>query len=257
MQLHLILHGLGPAPSRASEREALYWLSEETFARVLEIASASRNKIAITFDDGNDTDATIALPALQRAGMTATFFILSDSIGQPGFVGEDDIRALRRAGMEIGSHGAAHLCWPQASDAEIADDVSRSVERLEDILGEKVTAVAVPFGVCDLRVLRVLRELGIGRVHTSFRGPDTGESWIVHRNCLTSAMPQRAIETLLTRRYGARDCAMAFLRAWRHVGWAALWPARPSHFKPFEIQYEQPSPHRPRRHAPMETLLKN
>jgi peptidoglycan/xylan/chitin deacetylase (PgdA/CDA1 family) len=254
MQLHLILHGLGPVPAHASEREARYWLSTETFARVLDLAAASRNRVAITFDDGNDTDVRLALPALRRAGMTATFFILSDSIGRPGFVGEDDIRALRHAGMEIGSHGAAHLCWTKASDEEIARDVTRSIARLEDILGEEVTSVAVPFGDCDLRVLRVLRGLGIGRVHTSFRGPDSDESWIVHRNCLMAEMPDRAIETLLMRRYGMRDYAMAFLRAFRHVSWAAFWPAMPSRFKPFEIQFEQPSPHRPAPHVPWGTL---
>jgi peptidoglycan/xylan/chitin deacetylase (PgdA/CDA1 family) len=225
MKLCLLFHGLGPPPARVCDMEAPYWLPSETFRRVLEIARASPNRTEITFDDGNDSDVHIALPALLETGMTAAFFIPTDRIDQPGFVSTADIRGLRQAGMKIGSHGCAHIRWTEVSDEAIADDVMRSVERLENILGEPVRSVAIPYGDCDLRVLRVLRRLGIARVYSSFRGPNTGGPWLVRRDCIKAQIPATAIERLLTRKYGARDAALSLLRVCRRVGWAGLLPA--------------------------------
>lgn len=256
MKLCLLFHGLGKPPAHVDAREALYWLTEERFAHVLDCAKRTANRIAITFDDGNESDLTIALPLLQRAGMTASFYIPTDRIGTKGYLDEDGIRALRNAGMGIGSHGCAHIEWTKAPDADVVHDVMHSVERLEAILDEPVRSVAVPFGECDLRVLRLLRGLGIERVYTSFRGPQWGERWLVRRDCMLAEMDETAIEGLLMRRYGFADAGLSFLRSFRHVGRAALWPAGQRGFNPFEIQYEQPSPPLSARHAPWGTPLK-
>lgn len=215
----LMMHGLGTPPATITDAERRYWLPEATFAEIVALAGEAR----LTIDDGNATDVSIALPALRRAGLTASFFIPSDRIGTPGYVSEDDIRALHAAGMEIGSHGCAHVCWTQVSDAQIAHDVMHSIERLSAIIGAPVRTVAVPFGDCDRRVLRVLRSLGVSRVYTSFPGP--GGAWIVRRYCIKADVPLAAIRRLLTTNPSPADRAMAFLRTWRHAGTATLWSA--------------------------------
>jgi peptidoglycan/xylan/chitin deacetylase (PgdA/CDA1 family) len=225
MRICLMLHGLGPPPPGISEFEARYWLPPEQFAQIVDLVRHTHNQVHFTFDDGNASDARIALPALRNAGLCASFFILTDHIGQPGHVSEGDIRTLRAAGMEIGSHGCAHISWMQVPDETIAQDVTRSIARLSSILGERVETVAVPFGDCDLRVLRVLRALGIRRVYTSFRGPCRKDAWLVRRHCITADMPEVAIRELLTKRYTAIDAATAFLREWKHAGRASLWAA--------------------------------
>ena len=225
MKICLMLHGLGPPPPHISAGEARYWLSAERFAYILELVRRSPNPVHITIDDGNASDLRIALPALRETGLSASFFIPSDRIGQAGYLGEADIRELRAAGMEIGSHGCAHITWTQVADEIIAQDVTRSVARLSSILGERVETVAVPFGECDLRVLRVLRTLGIRRVYTSFRGPCRKDAWIVRRNCITADLPETAIRDLLMKSHTAIDAATAFLREWRYAGRASFWPA--------------------------------
>jgi peptidoglycan/xylan/chitin deacetylase (PgdA/CDA1 family) len=225
MKICLMLHGLGPPPPGISEFEARYWLPAERFAQIVDLVRHTGNQVHFTFDDGNATDVRIALPALRDAGLSASFFIPSDRIGQAGHVSEGDIRALRAAGMEIGSHGCAHITWTQVPDEAVAQDVTRSIGRLGSILGERVDTVAVPFGECDLRVLRVLRALGIRRVYTSFRGPCRKDAWIVRRYCITADLPDTALSELLTKRYTAIDAAVAFLREWKHAGRASLWPA--------------------------------
>ena len=225
MKICLMLHGLGPPPPSISEFEARYWLPAERFAQMVDLVRHTHNHAHFTFDDGNATDVRIALPALRDAGLSASFFIPSDYIGQPGHVSESDIRALRAAGMEIGSHGCAHISWAQVPDEAIVQDVTRSIDRLSSILGEKVETAAVPFGECDLRVLRVLRGLGIRRVYTSFRGPCRADAWLVRRNCITADMPDATIRELLIKHYTAVDAALAFLREWKHAGRASFWPA--------------------------------
>ena len=224
MKICLMLHGLGLPPPGISESEARYWLPAERFAQMVDLVRHTHNQVHFTFDDGNATDVRFALPGLRDAGLSASFFIPSDHIGQPGHVGEDDIRALRGAGMEIGSHGCAHISWTQVPDEAIAQDVTRSIDRLGSILGERVATVAVPFGECNLRVLRVLRGLGIRRVYTSFRGPCRADAWLVRRDCITADMPDASIRELLTKHYTAIDAAVAFLREWKHAGRASFWP---------------------------------
>jgi len=67
--------------------------------------------VRISFDDGNSSDAELALPALQQRNLTATFFILSGRLGQPGSLTAADVRNLVQANMTVGSHGARHRPW--------------------------------------------------------------------------------------------------------------------------------------------------
>jgi peptidoglycan/xylan/chitin deacetylase (PgdA/CDA1 family) len=223
MSACLMLHGIGPAPDRIDPDERPYWISEQTLAFVL--AEMKAHGAILTLDDGNDTDVRIVLPKLVAAGLTASFFIPSDRIGTPGYVTEHDILELHRAGMEIGSHGCAHLNWLKAGDAEIARDVMQSVERLAGLIHAPVRSVAIPYGYCDRRVLAVLRQLGIGRVYSSFRGPCIEGAWLVRRDCITAGMAPHEIRAIMTRKPDAAEAALNFLRIWRHAGNAAIWAA--------------------------------
>jgi len=225
MTCHLMFHGLGTPPPHSHAGETRYWLQVDKFAEILSLAQ--RYGAQISIDDANDTDISLALPYLKNAGLTATFFIPTNRVGLRGFLSRDDILALRDAGMKIGSHGCAHIEWTKVSNAEIIDDVSRSIDILSALVKEKIDSVAVPFGECDLRVMRVLRRLNVDRVFTSFRGRITPNAWIVRRTCITTDMSLAEIEAILSRTYTAVDDALAFLRAWKHVGRAALW-SRPS-----------------------------
>jgi len=223
MTVCLMMHGLGPVPPHIPDVEKPYWLAQDSFAAILELARAY--PVRLTFDDGNATDFTLALPMLKRAGLTASFFIPTDRIGTPHYLGEDEIREMHAAGMEIGSHGCAHVDWIGVSDAEIAHDVMHSIERLSRLVGEPVRSVAVPYGRCDRRVLRVLRSLGVGRVYTSFAGPEAENAWLVRRFCIKAEMSLDIVRDIVSRTPDAAEAALNFLRIWRHAGNAALWEA--------------------------------
>jgi peptidoglycan/xylan/chitin deacetylase (PgdA/CDA1 family) len=223
MSACLMLHGLGDPSLHVGEEEKPYWVSEATFAGILDLVQTTPARL--TIDDGNASDVATALPALVGAGLTATFFIPSDRIGTAHYVSETDVRALHAAGMEIGSHGCAHLRWTDTPDAEIARDVTRSIERLSAIIGEPVRSVAIPFGHCDRRVLGVLRYLGVGRVYSSFRGPELNDAWLVRRDCVMGDMTLADVNALLTAQPTVVEATLTFLRIWRHAGRAAVLKA--------------------------------
>lgn len=215
-----MLHGIGPLPAHAGEDERAYWTSQAQFDDVLALAREIPTRL--TFDDGNETDVRVVLPALKTAGLTAAFFIPTDRIGCHGYLSEDGIRTLFAAGMEIGSHGAAHIDWTEISDVEIAHDVTASIERLQQIIAAPVRSVAIPYGACNRRVLAVLRRLGIAEVHSSFPGPVVDGAWLVRRDCIKVHMTQDDIRHLMTRVPDPAQTLLAFLRIWKYAGNAAL-----------------------------------
>lgn len=168
----ILFHGIG-TPRRALEpREAPYWVSLESFEKLLDRIAAHplRERIQISFDDGNASDHDIALPRLLARGLTADFFVLTGRIGQPGSLDEDRIRALAASGMGVGSHGIAHRDWTRLDATRLREELEGSCARLEAVIGAPVRAAGIPFGRYNTRVLAALRQVGFTTVWSSDHG---------------------------------------------------------------------------------------
>src|SRR2546423_12978074 len=70
----LNFHGVGSPVQELVPGEEDVWLSRGALNAVLDDVAA-RPDVRITFDDGNLSDLTIALPALLARGLTASFFL--------------------------------------------------------------------------------------------------------------------------------------------------------------------------------------
>ncbi len=195
----LIFHGIG-APERALEPgEARFWLSREAFCHLLDrVAAIGDQRPVLTFDDGNASDARIALPELERRGMQAIFFILTDRVDRPGSVSSDDVRALARAGMTVGLHGASHRDWRRLDAAGREAEFRQARARLEDLTGQPVTLAAAPFGLYDRRVARWLRQDGFRALYTSERGVTSDADFLRCRNCVERDMKANEIGRCLS-----------------------------------------------------------
>ncbi len=215
MDVYLNFHGLGEAGASVPEAEKPYWLPLRRFETILEIVRTARTRVHITFDDGNLSDLRLALPALRRAGLSATFFILSGRIGSPNYLGKEDIRALRAEGMGIGSHGAEHVPWTSLPDEVLAKQVANSMAALSEIIEEPVRMIAAPFGAYDRRVLAVLRRMPVDRVHTSDGGPAASWSWMIPRNSIRADRPLSDIHELVSRRNLIVDYFIFGRHQWR------------------------------------------
>jgi len=183
--VNLTVHGIGKPPRELDPGEDVAWVSVEQFEAVLD-AAAGRTDVRITFDDGNASDIEIALPRLLERGLTAEFFIAAGLLGEPGRLDRDGVRELCRAGMRLGSHGWAHRDWRRLDHAQVREELVDAHRVLDELAGQPVSRVSIPFGSYDRHVLRRLRQAKVTRAYTSDGGRARPGSWLQARNSLRS-----------------------------------------------------------------------
>jgi len=97
----------------------------------------------------------LAMEILARAGAAPPCHLMMTSA---------QVRELRDAGVEIGAHTATHPILTRLEPAEARDDIARSRQVLEGLLGDPVRLFAYPNGRpgedYDVRHVRMVRELG-------------------------------------------------------------------------------------------------
>jgi len=137
----------------------------DALGRLAKPESPGERPVAITFDDGYATVYEHALPVLESRGWRATVFVVSGRIGSdniwPGqaasvaparLLSWDQLRALNRAGWEVGAHSQTHADLTRLEDGPLAEEVSGAKAALEGGLREEVRAFAYPYGAYDRRV---------------------------------------------------------------------------------------------------------
>lgn len=179
----LNFHGLGAPARRLPEGEDDFWLDAQFFESILDVVRG-RPEVRITFDDSNSSDYEIALPALLKRGMRATFFVVTERIGSSGFLSAQQVQQLDRAGMMIGSHGTRHRPWALLGASDLYCELNESRETLQGVVGKTVQEAACPFGSYNRRVLRALCAAGYVRVFTSDDGLARSDDWVLPRNTI-------------------------------------------------------------------------
>lgn len=152
----------------------LGWLSSNGF-RGLSVSQAldapgSGREVAITFDDGCETDLLFAAPGLAEAGFGATFFVVSGWVGSTGFLTSTQLRELRALGFEIGAHSRSHAYLSDLSPRALREEIEGSKADLEQYIGEPVDHFSCPGGRWNPAVAAIAREAGFRSVSTSRSG---------------------------------------------------------------------------------------
>ncbi len=158
-------------------------MSHDSYLRILD-ELATWPAVHLSFDDGNASDLELGAPALVERGLHATFFVLAGRLDTPGSLASDQVRELRRLGMDVGTHGMDHVSWrsmtPEVRERELVE--ARAL--IADLAGD-VREAALPRGQYDRKLLGWLRRLGYLRVHTSDRRPARAGAWIQPRFSVT------------------------------------------------------------------------
>lgn len=182
----LTAHGLGEPPDGIDSVDPEMWIDTARFEALLEMLPRWAE---ITFDDGFHTCFDLALPALQRRGLLARFFVTTEHLGEPGYLSVDELLAMQEEGMGIGLHGKGHRPWRRLEPDAMREEIFQARDELQQILGAPVTEAACPFGAYDRRSLAALRQAGMTRVYTSDRLPARRGSWLVPRYTLHASEP--------------------------------------------------------------------
>lgn len=107
----------------------------------------------ITFDDGDLSMFGIAYPLLREHDIKATFFIITGSVGQVGYMNWEQIRDMATytnlSGeriFTIGSHGINHVSMGEVDKDTLVLELSESKRILEEKIGLSVDVFALPYG---------------------------------------------------------------------------------------------------------------
>ncbi len=151
------------------------------------VASFADKTVAITFDDGCETDLLSAAPILREFDFGATFYITSGWSGQPGYLAHSQIRELSSLGFEIGCHSMSHLYLTDLDDAGLRREIVDAKLFLEKVISRPVEHFSCPGGRFDRRVANVARDAGYRTVATSETEANTPATdsfaWDVWRSC--------------------------------------------------------------------------
>ena len=166
----LLYHSVNDRPGRL---ERAYAVSPATFAAhaaavaasgrqpltVTELADALRTlrplparPVAISFDDGY-ADTLEATEVLLKLGLRATIYVTAGEVGERDRLTSSELTELARTpGVEIGAHSVSHPRLDELGQAQLAEEVTASRHRLEDVTGREVHTFAYPHGAYDARV---------------------------------------------------------------------------------------------------------
>jgi peptidoglycan/xylan/chitin deacetylase (PgdA/CDA1 family) len=128
--------------------------------------------VAVTFDDGCETDLLAAAPILQGNGFGATFYVTSGFLGRRGYMSHSQLRELAALGFEIGCHSMTHAYLPDLDEAGLWREIAEAKFDLEQILGRAVEHFSCPGGRYSNRAAEVVRSanyrtLATSRIHTN------------------------------------------------------------------------------------------
>jgi peptidoglycan/xylan/chitin deacetylase (PgdA/CDA1 family) len=153
---------------------------QQSGLRVISISesleSASPGGVVITFDDGCETDFSVAAPILKTANFAAIFFIVVGSIGTTGRMTAAQLRELRTLGFEIGCHSRTHPHLTELKERELRREVVESKLELEQVLGARIDHFSCPGGRWNRRIAELAREAGYRSVGTSRIGVNSRAS---------------------------------------------------------------------------------
>lgn len=144
----LLAYGVGERLGSAASRPAsLSVMSVPT----------SQKAIALTFDDGPTARWTPKILAVLRAQkVKATFFV----IGQMAQRYPSLIRAEVRAGMDVESHGYAHLVLSRKNETVTLSEVTGVADMLTSLGVPAPHLYRMPAGIYDAAALKTLGQLG-------------------------------------------------------------------------------------------------
>jgi peptidoglycan/xylan/chitin deacetylase (PgdA/CDA1 family) len=128
----------------------------------LERGLAPSRELAITFDDGYLDNHDNAAPVLERLGLPATFFIVTQWMGtdivpwwdrvedvRHPWMTWDHVRSLHRRGFDIGAHTRTHVDLGLVNGDQAEHEILGARRELERQIGASVHLFAYPYGRRD------------------------------------------------------------------------------------------------------------
>jgi peptidoglycan/xylan/chitin deacetylase (PgdA/CDA1 family) len=129
----------------------------------------------ITFDDGFDNFAEVALPEMAKRSIPSTVFVIADALGKAfgpdgrpeSVMSAERILQLPHDLVMIGSHTLTHSYLPSVSEHVAQKEIAGSRAKIEALLGRPVLFFSFPYGGFTSNLVEQCREAGYQRVFTT------------------------------------------------------------------------------------------
>lgn len=203
----LMYHALEDASNPAGSKnpgEQLYVLSRDAFYgqmeylhnngftvllldELLQLDEWPERGVVLTFDDGHQSNYTIALPILEKFGFKAHFFITTGWLNTPYFLTLEQVQKLADKGMPIGSHGVTHSFFSDMDAKQVQAELQSSKETLEQAKPVIVKSFSAPGGRIQSSVYEIGENVGYRQYFTS-------EFCLYKKKSIPTIIPRLAIK---------------------------------------------------------------
>lgn len=117
--------------------------------------------IMLSFDDGDVSQYTIALPLLRKYSFNATFFIMTVTLDKENYMTAEQIKELDKDGYDVQPHTwDHHMVTKYKSDEDWQRQMTEPKKTLEELLGHPTPFFAYPFGIYDSPSAEKIKSLG-------------------------------------------------------------------------------------------------
>jgi peptidoglycan/xylan/chitin deacetylase (PgdA/CDA1 family) len=125
--------------------------------------------VVLTFDDAYEDFYSVAWPLLQKHGLTATVYVITNLTGDR-YVTWDQIRELHAAGIEIGAHTERHRELNKLGFSDQRQEIFGSKATIEREIGAQVFSFCYPVGRYNDTAVALVKEAGYANATTTESG---------------------------------------------------------------------------------------
>ncbi len=121
----------------------------------------AEKSVLISFDDTRVDHYFAAAPILEKYGLCGTFFIMTVSIGKPGYMTKDQIKDLSDRGHAIGLHTWDHKDLRKIVKDQWEIQIDKPKALLEEITDKAVNSLAYPYRLWNPLVIHEVKARGL------------------------------------------------------------------------------------------------
>ncbi len=166
----------------------------------------TQGMVTLSFDDAWASQYTNALPVLQKSGLPATFYLISDVIRNnsnfPGYMTPGMATTIANLGYEIADHTISHPDLVTLTNAQINNEIIGSRTYLQNLTGKAVTTIAYPYGSVNAKVKNLTAAAGYaaGRgVDDSQLNTGTSDKYNLFSQCIENTTSLASIKSWIDR----------------------------------------------------------
>jgi len=129
--------------------------------------------VSFRFDDGWQSQYDVALPALQKAGIAGTFYIITHQLKDQGFSGFMTIAEVKQTaadGEEIGAHTQTHPHLPTLTVDQQTQEIDGSKSDLQS-WGLNPLTFSYPYGEYTTDTVQIVKDAGFTSAVTTAKKP--------------------------------------------------------------------------------------